>query len=317
MNRIFLYLLCLVLIGPAYSSSAIQSTITIDKSHVTLGDIFPMAPKDIAPTEVLLTPNPGQSVTLNQRWLTNIAQKYAIPYVASSKSDNVKVVGASDLMPKEDVEQILKEHLSQIIKNEAFVIKLDNPELKLHMPHGKGGEILITAAEINSAQTRFYATIVLSSEGKELQRTKVNGRIQDMKMAPTLNRAIAKGESIQSQDIQWTYFPSQQITRSTIQDEDSLIGAIAQRQDLPAGSPISKTDVHIPHMVTKNQAVVIHASSSFMDITAKGKVLESGAKNAYVKVMNTDSGRTFHATVIGPQQVRVDIPAMQNVALEE
>lgn len=317
MHKIIRSLMCLSFIGVGHSSTPIHNTVSIETPYVTLGDIFPMAPEDVASTQILMAPNPGQSVTLNHRWLTNVAQKHSIPYVANSRLDTIKLVGASDVIPAEDAEQIIKDHLTQIIKNDAFTIKLDNPDLNLHLPRGRGGEIMITAADVNSQQTRFHATIVLTCAGKELHRIKVNGRIQAMSSVPVLNRMIAKGSTIHAADIQWVNLPSNQTNQSTIMNEDSLIGAIAKRQDLSPGKPITKQDVHIPHMVTKNQAVIIHAASSFMDITAKGKVLESGPKDAYVKVMNMESGRIIHATVIGPQQVRVEIPSMQNISMKE
>jgi flagellar basal body P-ring formation protein FlgA len=306
-------ILLIGLVGAAKAAPA-RTTVLIEGNYVTLGDIFPDTPAKLADTQVLMAPEPGNSITLSQQWLTSIAQKYGIDYIPQTKHDSIKLTGASETVPVEDVEKILKDHLSQILKNESFTIRLDNKDLLLHFPKGKTGDILVTSADVNSQQTRFQATLVLQHEGKELNRSKVTGRIQRMTSVPVLARTIQRGETIQADDIQWQELPSHQINNSTILDEAGLIGASTNRQELLPNRPLNKHEVSIPHMVVRNQAVTIYAESPIINITAKGKALENGAKDSYVKVMNIDSQRVIHATVIGPQQVRVDIPGIHTVS---
>ncbi len=295
------------------SATANHSTVNVEGGYVTLGHIFPNASEKLKDTQVLIAPQPGSSVVLNHNWLTTIAKKHGVEYLAQTKNDSIKVVGASDMVPIEDVEQALKEHLTQITKSDSFSIKLDNKDLNLHFPKGKAGEILVTNADINSQKTRFSATLVLQHEGRELNRVNVNGRIQPMTMVPVLTRSIHHGETITAADIEWQNLPSSQINQSTIMDETALLGATPKRQELVANKPLAKHDVSIPHMVLRNQPVIIYAESPNISMTAKGKALENGSKDAYVKIMNVDSQRVIHATVIGPQQVRIEIPTMHTI----
>lgn len=312
--KIFINIALFVMItGVAFSAAPIQNMLTIEAPFVTLKDIFPNAPDKVAKTQVLITPQPGQSVVLNQIWLSSVAKKHGIDYIPQSNMDSIKLVGASDIVTIEETETIVRDHLTQIIKNDAFMVKLDNVDLKLHFPKGKPGDILVTNADVNSQQTRFHATLCLQYEGKEINRVKVNGRIQTMIAVPMLTRAIHRGETIQAEDIQWQNLPSNQISQTTVLDETQLIGAMPRKQEVFPGKPLSKNDVSIPNLVSKNQAVTIYAESPFINITAKGKALENGTKNSYIKVMNTESQKTFHATVIGSQKVRVDIPSIQTV----
>jgi flagella basal body P-ring formation protein FlgA len=313
MKRTISTLIVLIMTSVAQAAAPTHNSVSIEGDYVTLGDLYPTAPESLTKTQVLIAPQPGNSITLNANWLGAVARKYSIDYVPQTNLDTIKLIGASDTIPNEEVEQILKEHISQIIKNEAFTIKLDNNELRLHFPKGKVGDIMVTSADLNTPQTRFQATLVLQYEGKELSRTKVNGRIQPMTLVPVLTRAIHRGETIQPEDIEWHNLPSHQVNQSTVMDEAALIGATPKRQDLIALRPLNKHDVSVPHMVLKNQSVIIYADSPTINLTAKGKALENGAKDAYVKIMNIDSQRIFHGTVIGPQQVRVEIPTMHTV----
>lgn len=298
------------------TETALANTITVEAPYITLADLFPDVPEKLASTRVMMTPQPGSSITLNQQWLGAVAKKYNLTYTPSI-SESIKVVGASEIVPVEDVEQMLKDHLTQILKNDAFSIKLDNADVKIHFPKGKPGNILVTAADVNSQQTRFTATLVLQHDGTELNRIKVAGRIMAQSSVPVLNRIIHRGETIQPEDVEWQNVPSAQVNQSTILDEATLVGATSKRQDLLPNRAINKHEISIPYMVLKNQAVTIIASSPYINITAKGKAMENGGKDAYVKVMNVSSQKIIHATVIGPQRVRVDIPQAHTVTSME
>jgi len=300
-----------------FATAPQSNAITIETSYVTLADLFPDVPEKLATTKVILTPQPGSSITLNQQWLSAVAHKYGIPYTPQSKFEVIKVIGASEVIPVEDVEHALQDHLVQILKNDSFSIKLDNGDIKLHFPKGKVGDMLVTNADVNSQQTRFTATVVLQHDSKELSRTKVNGRILALTSVPVLTRTVHRGETIQPEDVEWQTVLSSQVNQATIMDETSLVGASSNRQDLMPNRPLNKHDVSIPNLVLRNQAVSIVAASPYISITAKGKALENGGKDAYVKVMNVDSQRILHATVIGPQKVRVDIPQMNTVTATE
>lgn len=317
MKKIITIFLLTSLVGVAQSATPTHNKVVVAGTYVTLGHVFPTAPEDLSETKLLVSPQPGRSILLSQKWLSAVALKHGIDYVPHTNLDSVELIGASDILPIENVEQALKEHLSQIIKNDTFTIKLDNSELKLHMPKDQTGEILITNADINSQQTRFHATMVLQHEGKELSRTKVTGRIYPMTSVPVLLKTVQHGETIKASDIEWQNVPTAQVNQSTITEESALIGATPKRKEILAMRPLNKNDVSIPHMVLKNQSVVIYAESPTINLTAKGKAMENGAKDAYIKVMNVDSKRIFHATVMGPQQVRVEIPTMQTVAETE
>src|SRR3990167_7773820 len=125
-------LLTITMINTVDASNSVSNTVTVEGPFVTLGDIFPGTPEKLAGTQVLISPQPGQVLNLNQQWLTTVAAKYGLVYTPQTKNDALKVVTASDAVPMEEVEQALKDHLTQIIKNEAFLVKLDNNELRLH-----------------------------------------------------------------------------------------------------------------------------------------------------------------------------------------
>lgn len=310
-------LLTITMINTVDASNSVSNTVTVEGPFVTLGDIFPGTPEKLAGTQVLISPQPGQVLNLNQQWLTTVAAKYGLVYTPQTKNDALKVVTASDAVPMEEVEQALKDHLTQIIKNEAFLVKLDNNELRLHFPKGKVGDIMVTNADVSPQQNRFTATVVLNHEGRELNRTKVMGRIVTMTSVPVLTRVIHKGHAIQAEDIEWQNIPSAQVNHATIMEESEMVGAMSKRQDLQPNRPLTKNDISIPNMVNRNQSVTIYAESPNITVTAKGKAMENGAKDAYVKIMNVDSQKIIHATVIGPQQVRVDIPMAYTVTSTE
>lgn len=288
-------------------ASTINPVVKTEGKFVTLGDLFTGLPGKIAGTELLIAPQPGKSLVLNQKWLSSVARKYGVDYIPRSRHEQIKIIGASDIINKDEIENFVKGALVDMLKTDSFAMIIDQPDLQHHIPVGTTPNLELTNLHVNSNQTRFQATLQAKTDDQEPSNFKVSGKIEHTTTVPVLTRMINKGDVIEASDIEWIPVTNNLVNQNVITDEQLLIGASAKRQQLKPFSPLQKHDIAIPYLVQKNQAVKIIGSSPILSVTAKGKALESGTKDDYIKIMNISSKRVIHATVIGPQQVSVDI----------
>lgn len=306
MKRILIYLFFLVL-HSSVIASVVQPEIRVDGKYIKLGDLFSGLSKKTAAVDILIAPDPGKSMMLDQDWLTSIARKYGIDYTPVSRIAHVKVTSSCEVVSKDEIDAALKGALEEQLKTGDFTISIDNPDIQFYAPKDEIVDIVVSRTNVNTNHTRFHATVTVHAKNKDYNtKQKITGKIHHMVLVPMLNKDIPKGRMIMPEDIEWSHIAKQVANNAVLTEESMLVGSYPKRQDLKAYQPIKKQDVEVPQLVARNQAVLILASSPLMSVTAKGKALENGKKDDYVKVMNIDSKKILYATVIGPQKVRVD-----------
>ncbi len=94
------------------------------------------------------------------------------------------------------------------------------------------------------------------------------------------------------------------MTANILTNIDDLIGQ-TPRRGISALKPIKTSDVHAPIVVKKGDLVVMTLKKGPLNLTTKGKALDSGAKGDIVRILNTSSHQTIEAEITGPQKVNV------------
>jgi flagella basal body P-ring formation protein FlgA len=68
---------------------------------------------------------------------------------------------------------------------------------------------------------------------------------------------------------------------------------------------VRQTDLQKPELVARNENVTITYEVPGIVLTMRGQALESGAQGDLISVLNVQSKRTIHATIVGPGRVTI------------
>ncbi len=126
----------------------------------------------------------------------------------------------------------------------------------------------------------------------------------EMHMVPVLAQPIARGEIIRTDSV-----VLQEIKRSPagidyITDSTALIGMAAKRP-LRAGVPLRITDIAQPQIIKKGDLVTIAFEAPGLSLSIRGKALDDGVYGQSIRVMNTQTNRTFEGVAAAAGYVLV------------
>ncbi|WP_138472259.1 flagellar basal body P-ring formation chaperone FlgA [Poseidonocella sp. HB161398] len=76
-------------------------------------------------------------------------------------------------------------------------------------------------------------------------------------------------------------------------------------RNLYPGSPIGPGDIQEPHIVTRNQEVVMHFQNGGLSIVTEGRALDGGAAGDTIRVTNASSRKTVTGKVMPDGSVSV------------
>jgi len=114
-----------------------------------------------------------------------------------------------------------------------------------------------------------------------------------------------RGEVISEADIEWHELPEARLPRAALVDAAMIVGMAAKRP-LPAGKPITATDIRRPLLVNRGETVTMVLTTPAMQLTAKGRALQHGSQGDTIRISNLQTNTVLDAVVIGPGQARVE-----------
>lgn len=120
--------------------------------------------------------------------------------------------------------------------------------------------------------------------------------------APVLARTVERGEVLSKADFV-TAPVLAAIARNALSPAEAA-GQEAVRR-LNAGAPVRSTDLAVPRLVRRGEAVTISLVSGGLKITSAGRALSDGARGEHVRVLNLATNRTLEAVAESAGNVRM------------
>lgn len=282
----------------------LNDSVVIEDGVIRLGDVF-QGSGEHANRVIAYAPRPGGRSVFDARWLKRVAVAFKLDWRPQSAAERVIVERASQLVRKDEIEDLLHERLVAEGGDPDSRAKLANRSFSLHLPVGEDYLLGIDQISYDPSTGRFSA-IVAWGNGKD-QRRRVTGRLERLMEVPVLSQRMMGGDVISKSDIEWLEMAENRLTRNAITDPSRLIGMAAKRS-ISAGKPITANDVRTPQVVTKGQSVTMVLSTPIMRLTAKGKALEAGGTGDTIRISNSQTSTVIEGIITGPGQVRVDVP---------
>jgi flagella basal body P-ring formation protein FlgA len=117
-------------------------------------------------------------------------------------------------------------------------------------------------------------------------------------------RPLAQGEVLKASDLVITRRPKAESAPGVVINPEQAVG-LAARRALPAGRALRQADLRKPELVARNENVTITYEVPGIVLTMRGQALEAGAQGDLISVLNVQSKKTIHATIVGPGRVTV------------
>lgn len=282
--------------------------IVVEDQVIRLGDLFTNT-GDNAEIPIAYAPEPGQSVTLDARWLYRVAVAYKLDWKPLGIRTESLVERASVTVPFDEVKsQLLNALADRGIPNDAD-IELATRLTQIYLPAGSTPTVRVDAIDYFERTGRFTA-VISAPGGGEASRMRLSGRVFRTIEVPVLSDRVLRGDVITQNDISYVKMNADRVQPNIIVDAGDLVG-MTPKNGIRAGQPVRTNDVRRPTLVSKNSFVVIVHHMPNMLLTAQGKAMENGSEGDIVKIKNMQSTQIIEAEVIGPGRVAVKSAAQQ------
>ncbi|WP_417457289.1 flagellar basal body P-ring formation chaperone FlgA [Kordiimonas sp.] len=306
-------LMCGVL-APATAAHELREQLSVIDPVIKLGDLFTDAGA-AAETIVMEAPAPGKAKQLSSYELERIANQFELDWERPTYLKRIRVYREGNSFTLDDLNDIVMAEIQAQGLTSDVEVQIYGRRTGLYLPaDATANDVEIESFEMSDRRDRFNAVVLIPTGGVEADRLSISGRIEEVRMVPTLNRILTPGEVIRKSDIEWIKFPVRQINARVVLDQAELVGLVVKRAVRP-GKTIFSTDVALPVVVEKGSIVTMIVSAGALSLTASGRALENGGDGDTIRVMNTKSKQTVDAKVLNSGQVQVSSNSLTLAAM--
>ncbi|WP_420566467.1 flagellar basal body P-ring formation chaperone FlgA [Thalassobaculum sp.] len=286
----------------------LKDQITLDHPDLMLSDVFANLPEGLD-QRIAEAPAPGERMVLGARQIWQYAQAFGLNWRPERSKIAVVVTRSSLEVPMELISDTIAQRLAAEYVEDQFDLDLFGRSSNMFIAANEGMQLEVHALSYDPRSKRFDATI--SANGGRM--TQMSGKVIAMVEVPMLRRHVMPGQVITEDLITWERVAARRASVTTVTQRDDIVGQTARRP-LTAGVPVRLTDLKPNLLVTKGDLITLTVRTGSMTLTARGKALESGTRDAVIRVTNVQSQKVVEARVIGPDTAIVEPASLNNLA---
>ena len=286
------------------SSLTLRERIMVDDDVVRLGDLFEetLSDGDVAVSQA---PKPGQTMTLDARFLQQVARAYRLEWKPASKYQKIMIGRMSQRVTAPMVRTAIADAVQERIGSASDLdVALDGGDLEFDLPTDVENSVVVSAINFDPTSNRFAAILVAPADGPPLVQRNVFGTVHEMAQVPVPTRLISAGEIIAAEDLEWQPVHLARLSGNSLTDAQQLVGHMAKRP-LKAGQVLRQSDVAVAPVVKKNDLIRIVVNTGQMTLSVQGKAMQDGALGQTIRVVNVNSNRQLSGTVVDAGTVTV------------
>lgn len=282
----------------------LRDRIMVDDEVVRLADLFQetLSDGDLA---VAQAPRPGQTLTLDVRFLQQVARAYRLDWKPSSKYQKIMIGRMSQRVTAPMVRDAIAIAVQERIGSSSDLdIALDGGDLELDLPTDVDNSVTVSAINFDPVSNRFAAILVAPAEGPPVIQRNVFGTVYEMAQIPVPKRLISAGDIISADDLEWQAVHLSRLSGNSLTDAEQLVGRMAKRP-LKAGQLLRQSDVAVSPIIHKNDLIRLVVKTGQMTLSVQGKALQDAALGQTIRVINVNSNRQLSGTVVDAGTVAV------------
>jgi flagella basal body P-ring formation protein FlgA len=297
---------------PEFSTTlTLRDRIMVDDEVVRLSDLFQetLSDGDLA---VAQAPKAGQTLTLDARFLQQVARAYRLDWKPSSKYQKVTIGRMSQRVTAPMVRDAIAIAVQERIGSSSDLdIALDGGDLELDLPTDVENSVAVSAINFDPNSNRFAAILVAPADGPPVIQRNVFGTVYEMAQIPVPKRLISAGDIISADDLEWQPVHLTRLSGNSLTDAEQLVGRMAKRP-LKAGQILRQSDVAVSPVIHKNDLIRLVVRTGQMTLSVQGKAMQDAALGQTIRVMNVNSNRQLSGTVVdaGTVAVGFDVAAI-------
>jgi flagella basal body P-ring formation protein FlgA len=285
---------------------SLRSNIMVDDDVVRLGDLF-MESLSVGDTPIAQAPAPGQTLSLDARFLTQLARAYRLDWQPDSKFEKVLVGRLSQKLAANTVVDALTAAIRERSANEARMdLVIDGGDVEFVLPTNISATVGVQNLQYDPTGQRFAATLIVPADGPTALQRHVSGSIYETIDIPVLNHAVGAGTTVQDADLQWVSVRTDRLIGNVITDANQMVGMTTKRP-LRTGQMLRGSDLVMTPAVRKNSLVTLALQSGQMNLTVTGKAMEDAAIGQSIRVVNINSKKELMGIVRDPSTIVIPV----------
>jgi flagella basal body P-ring formation protein FlgA len=288
----------------------LREQIKVHSDLVTLGDIFENA-GPASDTAVFRSPDLGTRGHVGAERVAEAARRHGLHWDNPVGVERVTVERPSRVVGLEEIRQAIARRavgeLGVADVNDLSVT-LERRAKPFQVSARLSGPLAVKRLRLDPRSGGFEATVGFDGNEQaapDAPEKSYRGRVRETMKIAVPARAIERGETIASGDVEMKRVPVSRVRGDVALSREALAGMAAKR-DLPAGQPVRERYIEPPRLVRRNELVTIVYETPGLTLKAQGRAKADGGKGAVVHVLNTRSNRTIQAVVRGPGVVVVE-----------
>lgn len=292
----------LLLSGAAWAAPVLKSDIVVTAPIVTIGDMFDAA-GPVAEQPLFRAPNPGTSGMVSVTDIVAALARISIEEFETGGLDGVRVSRAAAIIDEAVLTDLITADLAErgIISRGMTVDTLFSVPVKPLNAEAVAEPASVISLRYLPGSGAFTARFAIAGIEQPLD---VSGTIELMIAAPHINASLPAGTLLSADNIEMRPVPLKFVESTGVARLEDVVGKTLVRQSRE-GMMLKATDVSVPLLISKNDAVTIYFRNGPMTLTVKGQAVTGAAAGGLVQVINLMSKRVISATAISAGAVEV------------
>ena len=292
------------LINPIAHAASLKENITVYSNVVVAGDLFDGL-DEYHDEPLFLAPDIGKSGKISAYRVAEEAHDIGIYELELNDIKSVTVNRPSIIVSSDEAKRRLRHFISDRMSEKIdFEIATSAIPTRIHTDPRAETAFSINNFEFSENDKRFQTTLTYSAY-TGTHDVPVRGVLTEMKSVVTLTRDLEREEVITEGDLAVTRLPKEKVRSGSLTSTAPAVGKATVR-NLTQGSIVRNHDFAPPLLVRSNDPVAITYSVPGLLLTAQGRALSEGAKNAVVSIRNLQSNRVVRGRVTGVGEVLVE-----------
>lgn len=293
-----------VIMPQATIAASLKSDVTVYSNLVLAKDLFDDAGK-YGHHPLFLAPDLGSSGRISAERVLSEAHDVGIFDISLNGVEVIAVHRPSQKISDNDITAELKREITDRLTSQIdFEIKTTSIPPLTHGDPRVANALTIKDIRLQAENTRFQTVVhIKTPRGETL--IPVRGTITEMKKVVTLTRDMERNYILQAGDFEEQRVAVTRVKSGAVLSPEGLIGKAVTR-NLNTNAILREQDVTEPLVVRANDPVSITYSVPGLLVTAQGRALDSGPKNAIISVMNLQSRRAIRGRITDKGEILVE-----------
>jgi flagella basal body P-ring formation protein FlgA len=297
----------------------LRSSVTVSSDLVTVGDFFEN-PGPLAGTPLFRSPDLGTTGAVPARRVIELARDAGVAEADTGGVIEVTVSRRSRTVEADELARLIATaalHRPGVVAEDTGIddlrVVFDGTIAPIQADSRASVPARVASLAV-SGQTGRFDALMLIDRGETTERMQLRGEIVETTLVLTPTRPLARGDVVGRDDIRIERVPRRTAGNHRPVEPSEIIG-LAARRPLRPGQAIVGADFTRPNVVARGDLVTVLFQTENLVVTGRAQAQDAGAVGEAISVINQQSKRTLHATILGPGRVAVVAPGASLASL--